>query len=148
VGSCVLTARQLAVGKHALNAEYAGDAVTDQSSTGPDTSLTVTKALGKVSLRLTHPSVTYGKEGKETLSVTVASSPAGTPVTGKVTFKAGFQPLCTATLTAKGTATCHLYGQELTAGRHKLTATYSGNGSVAAGKASRTVVVTKKKHKK
>jgi hypothetical protein len=83
------------------------------------------------SLSLSGPTVTYGNEQAEQVSVAVApASGTGTP-TGMVKVTAGSATLCAITL-ASGTGSCTLAAAQLAAGTVSLTASYGGDSSFSA----------------
>jgi hypothetical protein len=115
----------LAVGTHAITAEYHGG-TNFQDSTGtlsPDQ--TVNKANTSTSVTSSPNPSTFGQSVTFTATVTVTSPGSGT-LTGTVTFKEGTTTLGSGTLSA-GQATFST--SSLPAGTHTITAEYSGNAN-------------------
>jgi hypothetical protein len=89
---------------------------------------------------LSAPTVSYGNEQAETVSVAVTST-SDTTVSGQVTVKAGNAKACTITLSS-GQGSCTLRATEFNAGDVGLTADFTGDGAFAASaSASQTVTV-------
>jgi hypothetical protein len=76
-------------------------------------------------ITLSAPTVTYGDEQTERVTVTVSAGSAGTPA-GSVTVSSGSRTVCTATL-ASGTASCTVPATALAPGSVQLTASYAGD---------------------
>jgi large repetitive protein len=115
---------------------------------GSSNSFTLSEATSAtITVHGSAPTVTYGNEGAETLTATVASPAGGTP-TGTVTIFYGTLTAapyhtvvtCRITLT-NGTGSCALPATALPGGTNQLTATYSGDASYAAATATATVTV-------
>ena len=131
----------LAAGTHAVSVRFDG---TDRlESTGrllADDDLVVAKAAsGKVALKLSKTSSTYGT-GQVTLNATVA----GGATAGTVTFWDGAKKLGTAKLGAKGAAAFAL-PKTLSAGTHKISAEYAGDANHASSGKGSAVTLTVKK---
>jgi hypothetical protein len=122
-GVATFSTSALDAGTHSITAQYNGDG-THTGSTSPALSQTVNKATTTTSLASTNnPS----KPGQPvTFTATVSPSTA----TGTVQFFDGSIPLGTAvTLSSSGQAS--LTTSALTAGKHSITAVYSGNANFA-----------------
>ncbi len=105
--------------------------VVSQAQTGLPPSTTT--------LALSAPSVAFGTEQAERMSVTVSS--AGTP-TGTVTVTAGTTHVCTITLAA-GAGSCTLQPTQLPVGTYLVTASYSGDANTSPSASSQqTLTVT------
>ncbi|MEI5672123.1 MULTISPECIES: beta strand repeat-containing protein [unclassified Nocardioides] len=120
----------LGAGDHELTATYTGDANTTEG-TGRTT---LVVAPGTATVTLSVPARTYGQVS--TAIVTVA----GTGATGEVTLSRAGRVVGKTDLQS-GRATFSL--GELAAGRHALTASYAGNGNVAAATATGSATVAK-----
>ncbi len=120
----------LAPGSHTLNVRYAGDATHNPSS--GTVSLTVEKAPASVAA--TAEPMTYGTDGKVTVTVTPADA------TGTVTVLDGTKTLGSATLSG-GSAVVSIPGTSLTPGTYDLTVEYGGDAThkPASGNLSLTV---------
>jgi hypothetical protein len=93
------------------------------------------------SISLSAPTVTYGDEQAEHVSVTV-TSPGGTPG-GTVAVKSGTSTVCTITL-GSGRGSCALSATVLAAGTRPLTASYNGSANFnPSASAARTLAVSK-----
>jgi hypothetical protein len=137
-GSCRLTNSQLHAGSYHLVAAFAGDAMSD-ASTSATKSLAVAKAKSKLALAVAHSKLRSGHEQVERLSV----STSGTVLTGHVTIKTGAKTLCTISLKA-GKGSCRLSKNKLRVGKHTLVAHYSGSANLtAATSAKKSVTVHK-----
>lgn len=127
-GVATLQHGALAVGTHALTAEYQGDARFNASAS-PGALQTVNQAAtAAVAASSPNPTV-FGQPTTITATVTVTSPGAGTP-TGRVTFSDGAATLGTGSLDGTGHAT--LATGALAVGTHQLTAAYAGDASFLA----------------
>jgi Bacterial Ig-like domain (group 3) len=127
-GASTLAAASLAGGAVKLTASYGGDTRYARSSSGPK-NIAIARTSSKTTLGLSVAKVTYGAERQERISVAV--KPAYGVSAGHVTVKAGSAVICVITLrSAKGT--CSPAPARLAAGRHQITAVYSGSGDVAS----------------
>ncbi|WP_170866900.1 Ig-like domain repeat protein [Nocardioides lianchengensis] len=120
----------LGAGDHELTATYTGDANTTEG-TGRTT---LVVAPGTATVTLSVPARTYGQVSTAVVTV------AGTGATGAVTLSRAGRVVGRADLQS-GRATFSL--GELAAGRHALTASYAGNGNVAAATATGSATVAK-----
>jgi hypothetical protein len=107
---------------------------------GPWTGLSAARAASVAKLTLSRPSVAYGHENGEKLTIKV-SSPLGGTLTGTVTIKIKSTVLCTISL-AKGAGSCTLAAKRLKPGTYSLTAAYGGSTYHAAATATKTLKVT------
>ncbi len=124
IGSCRLSARELALGTYHLVATYSGNGSYLGSSKAKK--LVVVKTRPTVStLHLSHPTVTYGHEQLARLSVVTLSLRTGTP-TGTVTITEGSKVICRIAL-FDDTGSCRLSPRQLGVGTHTLVASYPGN---------------------
>jgi Bacterial Ig-like domain (group 3) len=128
-GSCALSARVLPLGTHALSATYGGNSEFTESAS-PAVSLSVRPESTTTTLSLAAPSVTYGDEQAESVSVSVVSPDGGTP-TGTVTIQSGSTTVCTITLSVGG-GSCSLPAASLRAGTARLNALYGGSADFAS----------------
>jgi hypothetical protein len=128
-GSAALSTSLLPVGSHTLKAVYSGGSAgfgaSYQSSTSPDTNLTVNPVTG-VSLTVSPSPAVFGQAVTLTATVTPATA-------GLVTYYDGVQPIGTAAPNA-GTASMAAAG--LSPGMHSLRAVYIGTAGNAASVAS------------
>ena len=126
---------------HSLNASGERAEVVTVKATLPEEP--VVKDASSTKLTVTPGSVTHGTAA--TAKVTVTSK--GAPPTGTVRITEGSKTLGTATVWVNGkTGKAEVkLPKNLTVGKHTLTATYSGNDSVAGSKGSATLKVTKVK---
>lgn len=136
-GDCALAASALAAGPAALRASYAGDGDFAPSASAART-IAVAKADPGLAVTLSAPSVVYGDEQGERLSVAVTPEHAGTP-TGRVLVKSGAVTVCQITLAA-GRGGCSLGATQLPAGKAALTVAYGGDANFA-GSSPRTVTL-------
>jgi hypothetical protein len=107
---------------------------------GPWSGLTAARAASVASLTLSRPSVAYGHENGEKLTVKV-SSPLGGTLPGTVTIKIKSTVLCTISL-AKGAGSCTLAAKRLKPGTYSLTAAYGGSTYYAGAATTKTLKVT------
>jgi hypothetical protein len=127
-GQAKFTTSALAVGNHTVTAAYNGDANFNPSTSSPLTQ-TVNKAATSTTLTASPNPSTPGQSVTFTATVT---SGAGTP-TGTVTFKDGAATLATVALVGN---TAAFSTASLSPGQHSITATYSGDGNLAASTSS------------
>jgi hypothetical protein len=130
-GACSLTAAKLAAGSYKLTASYAG-APGFRSSASAAKILTVTRATTVTTLKLSAPKVTYGKEGTEHLSVTVAPASAHGSVTVRTVVKHGTGTTVCVIKPKNGKGACTLPARKLPVGSYELAATYPGNSDYTA----------------
>jgi len=127
-GKAAFATSDLPVGKHQITAVFTGAGSFASSSSSVD-SHTVKQAGTKTSLVGVPASLALGEEVTFTATVTVSAPGAGDP-TGTVTFKEGRQTLGTADVTTvDGVTTATFTTNSLTAGKHAIKATYSGDES-------------------
>jgi hypothetical protein len=92
-------------------------------------------------LALSAPSVSYGHEQSERITVTVVPRYGGTPA-GTVKVRAGHVTVCDITL-ASGTGSCRLSARQLRPDTYRLTAAYPGGpGFLASTSAARSLTVS------
>ena len=115
----------LAVGSHAITAQYLGDG-NFSDSTSPVVSQTVGQAGTTTSVAASPSSSVYGQSVTFTATIGVVMPGAGTP-TGSVTFMDGSTTLGTGTL--NGTGTASFTTSDLAIGSHAITAVYGGDGN-------------------
>jgi hypothetical protein len=126
-----LSLSSLAAGSHSITAKYSGD-TNFSASTSPALTETVNAASTTTTVSSSLNPATYGQSVTFTATVT---PPAGTTASGSVTFLDGTTTLGTVTLSgnsAQWTAT-------LLAGSHSISASYGGNGNLAASTSSAVV---------
>jgi len=126
VASCAVPTST--VGTRGITATYAGDA--DHTAASGTGSLVVTKVPTAITLTSDPESAAYGETvtvGVDGLGAQDGTAPAPT---GTVTFSEGDTVLCTATLPD---TSCDVTG--LTAGKHAITAVYSGDDRYAGSSA-------------
>jgi large repetitive protein len=128
-GSCSPAPSAFAPGSFQLTAAYSGDAANAASGSIPVT-LAVSKGETTTSLSLSSPTVGYGAQQSEQLTVAVQSPDGDTP-DGSVQVSAGSTPVCTITLSA-GAGSCALAADAFAPGSHQLTASYAGSPDYAA----------------
>ncbi len=107
---------------------------------GPWSRLTAARAASVATLTLSRPSVAYGHENGEKLTVKLTSPLGGTPG-GTVTIKIKSTVLCTIRL-AKGAGSCTLSAKRLKPGTYPLTASYGGSTYRAGTSVTKTLKVT------
>ena len=115
----------LAVGAHAITAQYLGDG-NFSDSTSPVVSQAVGQAGTTTSVAASPSSSVYGQSVTFTATIGVVMPGAGTP-TGSVTFMDGSTTLGTGTL--NGTGTASFTTSDLAIGSHAITAVYGGDGN-------------------
>lgn len=139
--SCRLTDGELPVGNYVVSANYSGDPHYVPSS-APQAALVISvpvPAATSTSLTVSVPTVTFGHEQVEKLSVQVISerpAVAGKVApqaasAGSVVIKAGSVTVCTVTLDGD-TASCTVGASKLKPGKYQLTARYGGNSTLLA----------------
>jgi hypothetical protein len=124
-GSCSYSTASLAVGTHSITAVYNANA-TFASSTSSAAVVTVTSAAA--SLSPTFLTVAVIDNGNQSLLIAKVSAPGGIP-TGKVVFLDDGNILGTAT--ANGSGTASLAVPVLSAGAHRLSASFAGGSPFA-----------------
>lgn len=139
IGNFFTPAQQLAVGSHALTANYATDGTFDSSASTPLTQVVITDTT-TTTLVFTPASPTYGIPVVFTATVTAGNLGAGTP-TGTVTFLDGTTTLGTGTLDATGKATFTTTATQLGAATHSITASYPATTNFATSTSSASSVV-------
>jgi len=140
-GSCQIT--ETTAGAYTFTATYGGDVNYSASSTASGTSVTVGKATSQTALSLSAPSVTYGDEQVEHISVTVSPQIAGPTPTGTVTVKESTTTVCVITLSA-GKGSCTLAATQLSGGSYPIVASYNGSGDFeSSASAAATLTVAK-----
>lgn len=123
-GIATYTTSSLSVGTYALAANYLGDGTfLPSSSSPPDFTQNVNKALTSTQVTGTPNPSFYGNSVTFTATISIISPGAGT-VTGTVTFFDGATSLGSSPVSS-GQATLSL--SNLTPGLHNITATYSGD---------------------
>ncbi|WP_019146094.1 Ig-like domain repeat protein [Aeromicrobium massiliense] len=119
----------IAAGNQRLTVAFGGSATHDAASAAGTVS--VAKAAGVVTAKLSATRIKATKRGSVTVTVVPSGAAKGTPVTGKITIKRGSKTVGTAVLRG-GKATVKL--AKLKKGSHKLTVVYSGDRNVAPAK--------------
>ncbi|MGW4076761.1 beta strand repeat-containing protein [Streptomyces asiaticus] len=136
-GNASVTVPALSVGTHQVAAFYNGD-TNFAPSNSPLTPLTVNPASSTTTLTVSPASPVCGEP--VTLCAQVTTTPPGTCApTGTVTFTIAGGPTLTGTLDATGQA-C-VTTSAIPVGTHAVTATYAGNGDVAASTDTGSVTV-------
>ncbi|NEW72839.1 beta strand repeat-containing protein [Streptomyces rhizosphaericus] len=136
-GNASVTVPALSVGTHQVAAFYNGD-TNFAPSNSPLTPLTVNPASSTTTLTISPASPVCGEA--VTLCAQVTTTPPGTCApTGTVTFTIAGGPTLTGTLDATGQA-C-VTTSAIPVGTHAVTATYAGNGDVAASTGTGSVTV-------
>ncbi|TCI97387.1 Ig-like domain repeat protein [Aeromicrobium sp. IC_218] len=125
----VIVPAGVAAGTQRLTVAFGGS-VTHDAATAAGT-VSVAKAAGVVTAKLSATRIKATKRGSVTVTVVPSGAAKGTPVTGKVTIKRGSKTVGTAVLRG-GKATVKL--AKLKKGSHKLTVVYSGDRNVAPAK--------------
>lgn len=120
-GSCLVPAAAFAVGPVSLAASYAGGSWFAPSASAAK-SFTVARAATRTTLTLSAPTVTYGRERSERLTVTVAPQYAGPPE-GTVTIRSGRTSVCVIRLSS-GRGACALTARQLKAATYRLVASW------------------------
>jgi hypothetical protein len=123
-GSCGLTPNALSPGTYPLTAIYFGDENSGNSASNTVNLTVVAQQPTTTTLTLSAPTITFGREQSEQLSVRVVPVLAGI-ATGAVTITAGSATVCTITLD-QGDDSCALTASQLPIGSYQLTATYGG----------------------
>jgi Bacterial Ig-like domain (group 3) len=134
--SCSPSPALLPPGGHSVFARFPGALAPQRiaAATSNSVELTVSPATSATALSLSSPSVVYGAEQTENLSVQVSPLGTGTPVpTGTVTVESSAGPtagttLCTVTLSS-GSGSCRPTDQEFNSGSYSLVAYYGGDTS-------------------
>jgi len=121
-GVATFSTSTLAVGTHSITAQYSGDS-THTGSTSAPLSQTVNKATTTITL------TSNDNPSKTGQSVTFTATVSPTTATGTVQFFDGPSSLGTVALSS-GRAS--LTTSTLIAGKHSITAVYSGNASLAS----------------
>jgi hypothetical protein len=124
-GSCKIT--EPGPGRYHLSASYGPQGSFAGSTTPTSRLLTVHKAATTARLRLSSPTVRYGHEQRERLSVTITPQYSGTPG-GKVVILAGSKTVCALRLKG-GRASCTLSARQLRRGTYRLRARYGGSSA-------------------
>ncbi len=127
-GVATLTTGTLAVGSHSLTSVYSGDS-NSSISTSPTVAQTVEKITTSTVLSSSPNPSAAGAAVHLSATVTPSLTPAGTPLTGAVTFTDGSNTLGTGTITG-GVATLDV--SALALGPHTIAATYSGAANFSA----------------
>jgi hypothetical protein len=124
-GVATLTTATLTGGSHSITAVYSGD-TNFNGSTSTAVTQVVDKADGSIAATSSpNPSV---YDQTVTFTITVSGVTGGATPTGTVTIKdASGNTVGTGTLNSEGVAT--ITSSSLTAGTHKLTVSYSGDGN-------------------
>ncbi|WP_445518490.1 beta strand repeat-containing protein [Streptomyces sp. NEAU-174] len=136
-GNASVTVPALSVGTHQVAAFYNGD-TNFAPSNSPLTPLTINPASSTTTLTISPASPVCGEA--VTLCAQVTTTPPGTCApTGTVTFTIAGGPTLTGTLDATGQA-C-VTTSAIPVGTHAVTATYAGNGDVAASTDTGSVTV-------
>jgi hypothetical protein len=120
-GTAAFSTAALFAGSHSITAVYSGDANFLTNTSAPSTQ-TVLQASSTTAIASSPDPITYDKP--VTFTATVKSSTTIKP-TGKVMFEDGAAVLGSGALSASGMAT--LSTSALSAGRHSITAFYSGD---------------------
>ncbi|HOG45150.1 MAG TPA: Ig-like domain repeat protein [Anaerolineae bacterium] len=123
-GTATLSTTSLAVGRHTITAEYAGDGNVQGSSATCDA--VVAKAGTTTALSASPAASVYGQAVTFTAIIAAVAPGAGTP-TGSVTFRDGGVAIGSGTLDASGTATLSI--SSLAVGSHAIAAEYGGDRS-------------------
>ncbi|MBI0376139.1 Ig-like domain repeat protein [Streptomyces albiflaviniger] len=136
-GNASVTVPALSVGTHQVAAFYNGD-TNFAPSNSPLTPLTINPASSTTTLTISPASPVCGEA--VTLCAQVTTTPPGTCApTGTVTFTIAGGPTLTGTLNGSGQA-C-VTTSAIPVGTHAVTATYAGNGDVAASTGTGSVTV-------
>lgn len=135
-GRASLTTSALAVGTHAVTADYAGDAAY-AASTAAAVSIRVAPAATTVTLVANKSTLLPGGSVTLTATVAVVAPGKGTPA-GSVTFRDGAKVIGTASLTG-GIAT--LATVPAPSGVHALSASFAGSTTLAASPGATSVAV-------
>jgi hypothetical protein len=144
-GTCTLPPTGLPVGTAQVTASYNGSADFAASASAP-ASLAVSQATSTTSLSLSAPTIAYGKEQTEQVSVRVSPQYGGIPG-GSVAVKSGSTAVCTITLVS-GKGNCMLSARKLPAGTHTLVAHYGGSTDfTGSASATKTLIVAKEASK-
>jgi hypothetical protein len=122
-GSCYLTSSQLPPGGYFLSALFLGDENSGASSSSPVGLTVLAQQPTTTTLALSAPTVIFGQEQAEQLTVDVRPVFTGIPA-GTVTITAGSATVCTINFNLDDS--CALDAAQLPAGSYQLTATYGG----------------------
>ncbi|MHB2024351.1 MAG: Ig-like domain repeat protein, partial [Mycobacteriales bacterium] len=134
-GSCPISEP---AGSFTVSASYSGDAAYRPASG----QLPETLGLGtpSIQVQLSAPAVTYGAEGAETLTVSVAGRSASPVPTGQVVLVAtgpqGATTLDSSELSSSGSLSFTLHPAQLGAGVYTLQAKYAGDANYAGADSS------------
>ena len=123
-GTCVIDANQ------AGNADYNAAAQVQQA-------VSVAKGGTSIHLKFSSPTMSYGHENADRITVTVAPQFPGTKPRGKVTISGAGKKLCELKLSAAGKASCSLRASELKIGSYRLSTSYAGSSDFT-GRSSKT----------
>ncbi|MGO8897662.1 MAG: beta strand repeat-containing protein [Isosphaeraceae bacterium] len=136
-GSATYSTAALAVGAHAITAQYLGDG-NFSGKTSPVVSQTVGQAGTTTSLAANPASSVFGQSVTFTASIGVVFPGAGIP-TDTVAFKEGSTTLGTETLGSSGTVS--FTTSALAVGSNTITAVYSGDPNFVTSSSSTTETV-------
>lgn len=126
-GSASLVVNSLGAGTHNLTAHFMGTSQFSPSVSAGET-LTIDKATPSVSVATSASTSDYFQT--VTFTATVAKAPAGTDITGLVTFYSDGIAIASGSVNPDGTAAFST--NNLTAGTHAITASYEGNADYNA----------------
>ena len=126
-GTALFTTNSLLAGNHTIVAVYSGNTTFNSSSSSPVT-LVVSAPLTQTTLVVSPNPSTYGQT--VFLTATVAAATGGGVPTGTITFADGGTTLGVVALSGGGAT---FSTSTFSVGNHSLIATYSGDGTFAAG---------------
>jgi hypothetical protein len=135
-GTAAYSTSQLAVGTHALSAQYSGDS-TNSAGTSNTVSEVITQAATATSLASSSATASVGAAVTFTATVTYANGAAGTALTGTVSFHDG--PVIGTGTVVNGIAT--FTTTALAPGTHNIVVVYGGDTN-DSGSTSATLVET------
>jgi len=124
-GRCTVPAASVGVGTNTIVGQYTGKGYSTGQSR--PVYLTVTKTPTSTTIAVSPPTIAYGQEQGERVTVKVIPPLAGTP-TGIVKVLAGTVTVCAIKLSA-GTGSCAIPSRSLPVGVHPLFAYYPGDTS-------------------
>jgi hypothetical protein len=137
-GKVTVTIPAQLVGRHTITARYSGD--SSLLSASKSATLTVSKALAKVTATPVDSSVTASERASVRITVTAAGL---TGPTGELRVYDGWKRVATATLLGwhQGKRTVTL--PRLAPGKHTIRVVYSGSSQIAKASATTTITVTR-----
>ncbi|MFT4296067.1 MAG: Ig-like domain repeat protein [Micropruina sp.] len=130
--------RTLSVGSHELTATRTGSSTPSASA-----ALTVVKAGSKSTVSLSKKKIKRSQRATASIKVSGTGVPSGSYATGTVTIYDGAKKIGTVKLTASGKGAAKFKLPKLSAKKHSIKVSYSGNGNLKGSSAKATLTVIK-----